>query len=85
MPITTSSVGSTDPAAGGWAVTPGSAYPNGRKARALYIGTAGDVEVTTLGGGVLVFANVPAGTILPVGSSFVDDDNTTASDIIALA
>jgi hypothetical protein len=53
--------------------------------RALYIGTAGDVEVRQVNGSTEVtFANVPAGTVLPVTGDMVVDAGTTASDIVWL-
>lgn len=50
---------------------------------ALVIGTAGDVEVTTLAGRKVVLPNVPAG-VLPLEVKTVHTANTTATDISAL-
>lgn len=55
-----------------------------RVSRGLYVGTSGDVAVTMYGGGNVTFANVPAGTILPVRVTVVLNSGTTASDIVAL-
>lgn len=54
-----------------------------RISRGLYVGTSGDVTVTMYGGGDVTFANVPAGTILPIRVSVVKD-TSTASDMVAL-
>lgn len=52
-------------------------------ARALYIGTGGDVAVTMEGGQSVTFKNVLAGTILPVIVQKVAEA-TTADDIVGL-
>lgn len=53
-----------------------------RVARALWIGTTGNVEVTTLGGSRVVIPNAPVGR-LDVMVTKVWNANTTASDIQA--
>lgn len=50
----------------------------------LYIGTGGDLQVTMLGGQVVVFTNVPNGTFMPIQVRKVWATNTTASDILTL-
>lgn len=52
-------------------------------ARSLYVGAAGDVRVTTVGGDTVTFAGVTAG-ILPVRAARVHATGTTASAIIAV-
>jgi hypothetical protein len=44
--------------------SPQSGFPN--QGCYLYVGGAGNVSVTTIGGDTLLFSGVPAGTILPV-------------------
>lgn len=51
--------------------------------RALLVGVAGDIEVTTLGGRKVTLTAVPVG-ILPLCVSIVHTANTTATDITAL-
>ncbi|MEY2875998.1 MAG: hypothetical protein RLZZ373_3369 [Pseudomonadota bacterium] len=51
--------------------------------RGLYIGTAGDLAVRMGDGTDVTFANVPAGTIMPVRVKRVRAA-TTADDIVAL-
>lgn len=52
--------------------------------RALFVGTAGNVNVDTAQGDTVLFKNVPAGSILPVSVRRVRSTNTTAADIVAL-
>ena len=53
-------------------------------ARALWIGSAGDLVVVFPGATAPVtFKNVPAGTLLPISVESIDDAST-ASDIVAL-
>lgn len=66
------------------AVTPSDSVNLTRTARALYIGTGGNVVVITASGTVVTFANVQTGTVLPVRASRVNATNTTASNIVAI-
>lgn len=53
--------------------------------RALYIGGAGNVAVTTEAGGTAVtFTAPPVGSIIPVAAYNVMSTNTTATLIVAL-
>lgn len=51
--------------------------------RALYLGTAGDLRITTAGGDTVTLANVPNG-VLPVRVARVHATGTTAADIVAV-
>ncbi|MEM7422130.1 MAG: hypothetical protein AAF334_00325 [Pseudomonadota bacterium] len=51
--------------------------------RALYLGSSGDVRVTTAGGTVVTFAAAPVG-MLPVRVSRVHATGTTAANIVAV-
>jgi len=53
-------------------------------ARALYIGTAGNVVLVTERGNVATFANLTTSFILPVCHKRVNSTNTTASGLVAL-
>lgn len=64
------------------AVTPG-ATELANTARALYVGTEGNVVVTMLSGDDVTFASVPAGMILPIRVTHVLA-GTTASNIVAI-
>lgn len=74
-------VGLDAPAPNAAAVTPG-ASPLAHATRALYVGGAGDVTVTMLGGQSVTFSAVPAGHTLPLRVSAVTA--ATATNIIAL-
>ena len=52
--------------------------------RALWIGTGGNVRVTTADGQTVTFANVFSGTLLPVQVTAVFATSTTASSILGL-
>lgn len=52
--------------------------------RALYVGGAGAVAITTAGGTDVVFAAVPAGTTLRVAGTKVKATGTVATNIVAL-
>lgn len=72
------------PAIGAFAITAGSSALT-RVTRGIYVGTAGDVQVTMLDDGSnVVFSSVPAGTILPIRATHVLSGSTTASDIVGL-
>lgn len=74
----------TGPAAEGAAITPNDQAPLTQPTRALYVGAAGDVRVTLLGGDTVTFKSVPAGSVLPLRVSAVLATGTTAGDIVGL-
>lgn len=53
--------------------------------RAIYVGGAGNVAVTTEGGNIVTFTAPPVGTIIPVSTQKVMATNTTATLLIGLA
>ena len=54
-------------------------------ARAVYVGTGGDITaIIAAGGNAVLFKNVPGGTILPVRVQRVNATATTATDMVAL-
>jgi hypothetical protein len=69
------------PIRGGAAVVLGAELPVG--VRALWVGTGGDVVVTTRLGSTFTLANVSDGTLLPVHAQTVGLA-TSAADIVAL-
>lgn len=74
----------TDPATRLTAVTP-SDSTDLSGARAVYVGTAGDLAVRAKGDdSAVTLPNVPAGAIIPVQIDRVMSTGTTASDIVAL-
>lgn len=66
------------------AITPDDDHDLTVFARALFVGTGGNVEVYNAEGEAIVFKNVPDGTFLPVNTARVLARNTTASDIVAI-
>jgi len=53
--------------------------------RCLYIGTGGNVRVTTINGHDVTFTGIISGSLLPVTVKRVWTTNTTASNIIGLS
>lgn len=53
--------------------------------RSLYVGTAGNLRVTTVNGQDVTFVGVLAGTIIPVSVKRVWLTNTTANNIVGLS
>lgn len=56
----------------------------GRRPRAIYVGTVGDIVMTGDNDVSVTFANVPDGTLLPVSPKSITSTNTTATDIVAI-
>jgi hypothetical protein len=76
--------GPTDPATGGFAVTPSDSTVL-TAVRALWVGGAGNVAVVFRNTATAVtLVGVPAGTLLPTSVVKVMSTNTTASSIVAL-
>ena len=50
----------------------------------IYVGGAGDVSVTMVGGATVVFVGVAAGSLIPVRATVVTTANTTATSMLAL-
>lgn len=71
-------------AQGGFVVTPSDVSTFAVRARALYIGSDGNVTVTGANGAQVTFLGVPAGTILPIETLQVKASGTTASNIVGL-
>ncbi len=53
-------------------------------ARALWVGTGGDVEIVCPDGTVAILKNVPDGSVIPGFCIRVNVTGTSASDIVAL-
>jgi hypothetical protein len=52
--------------------------------RAVYVGGAGDLAVQMLGGEIVTFVAVPAGSLLPIRVKQIRSTNTTATSIVSL-
>lgn len=50
----------------------------------LYVGTGGDLVVTTVSGHKVMLKAIPTGTFVPVNVKRVEKTDTTADDIVAL-
>ena len=64
-------------------ITPSDSTDLSVDARALYVGTGGDVRLLTSGGNTVTFRNVSAG-ILPIRVRRVYAVGTTATDLVAV-
>lgn len=83
-PKSASSVEFLSSASGAIAVTPHDTTALTTNARALYVGTGGNVAVLMVDGTTVTFTNVQDGTILPIRIQRVNSTNTTASNMVAL-
>jgi len=68
----------------GQMVVPDDAAPLVHVSRALFVGEAGTLAVRLQDGTALVFANLPAGALLPIRVSHVLATGTDATGIVAL-
>ena len=67
------------------AVTPSDTVNyDGRVARGLYVGGAGNVALVTDAGATVTFTGLLAGSILPVRHRRVNSTSTTATNLVAL-
>jgi hypothetical protein len=67
------------------AVSPSDSVNLATPSRSLYVGGAGNVTVVTVGGQTITFTAVPAGSILPIQATRVNQTATTATNIISLS
>lgn len=76
----------TTPAVNAEAVTPSDTvnFALGT-ARALYVGTTGNIALQLLSGQTVIFSNVPAGVLLPMICTRVNATNTNASNMVAMS
>lgn len=81
---TPGAVATQAPASYAEAVTPSDDDDLTWVSRALWIGGAGDVAVIMQNGATVVFAAVPAGTMLPIRVSRVLFTGTDATDITSI-
>lgn len=74
----------TGPATHAFPITPSDSAGFADVTRGLYCGVAGDIVVVTLSGAVVTFANVAAGTLLPLRATRIAATGTTAGGLIGL-
>ncbi len=67
---------------GGFPITPGTAF--NQPCRAIWVGGAGNITMTTIAGQSIVLNNVPAGLLLQMGASAVASGGTTATNLVGL-
>lgn len=66
-----------------FAITPHDTNPLTKKADAIWVGVAGDVNLTTMRGTTLVFTAV-AGSVIPMQTTHVKATSTTATGLRGL-
>lgn len=76
--------GVTGPATKAFDVTPGDSADLAFVTRALWVGGAGNIKVTTSGGDTVILSGVTAGSLIPIRVSRVHSTSTTATLIVAL-
>jgi hypothetical protein len=78
--------GAAAPARNAFAITPHDANPLPRVVKAIYVGTAGHVNLRSIDGTAdVLFKNVAAGQVLDVRASHVRAAGTSAADLVGLA
>ena len=83
-PFAYTAPGLSSPGGNAFAVTGNDSTDLTNATRGLYVGGAGDVKVTTIGGSTVTFAAVPGGSVLPVRVARVFATGTTATNMIGL-
>ena len=76
--------GISGPYVSGAAITPHDSNELTFVTRAIYVGGAGAIKLTTVKGDTLTFTALPVGTLLPVRAKIVFSTNTTATNLLAL-
>lgn len=66
------------------AVTPHDTNELSNVTRAIYVGGAGNLKVTTVNGEDVTFNSVPAGTVLRIRTKKVFSTGSTATNIVAI-
>lgn len=65
-------------------ITPSNTVPLAQETRAIYVGGAGNLNVTLGDGYGVQFQAVPVGTILPISARYVAATGTTATFLLGL-
>ena len=79
-----SSSGLDGPTIDAFDISPNDAADISEVTRAIYVGSAGDLNVVTKAGTQLLFTGLSGGSVLPIPVSRVLATNTTADNIIGL-
>lgn len=72
------------PIENGFSVTPNDGADLAQTTRAIWVGGAGNIKITTRGGDAITLVGVPAGTMLPIRASRIWSTGTTATSIHGL-
>lgn len=75
---------STSPGEHAFAVTPHDTNALAYATRGIYVGVAGNVKVTTVGGEAVTFVGLAAGVIHPIAAIIIWSAGTTATSIIGV-
>lgn len=78
-----SASGLDSPAQQAFAITPGTAEL-AETTRGIYVGGTGDISVEMKSGALVVFQEVPAGSLLPIRVVKIFAEGTSASAIVGL-
>lgn len=84
MPNIAQNAHGSDPAFRAATITPSNTVDIAAPVRAIYVGGAGSVVITTVDGNDVTFAGLPAGMILPVRAVRVKATGTTATGLVGL-
>lgn len=74
----------TEPAYEAEAITPSDTAVLANDSRGVYVGGAGNIKVTTVGGSTVTFSGVAAGSLLPIRVNRVYSTGTTATLILTI-
>lgn len=74
----------TQPAEHAFAVTPHDTTSLTHTTRGIYVGVAGNVKVTMIGGEAVTFVGLAAGVIHPIAAIIIWSAGTTATSIIGV-
>jgi hypothetical protein len=72
------------PAEHGFAVTPHDTNELPHYTRAIYVGGAGNIVLTTVGGDTITLTGVLAGMVYPVRAKIIKNSSTTATNMVGL-
>lgn len=74
----------SDPALGAFAITPNDSTDNmgGKPVRAIWVGGAGNIALTTSNGEDVTISGIIAGTLLPIRPSRIKSTSTTATNLV---
>lgn len=75
---------SSSPGEHAFAVTPHDTNQLTHATRGIYIGSTGNIKVTTVGGEAVTFTSIAAGVIHPIAAIIIWSAGTTATGIVGV-